>query len=294
MIKRSLFLGFFALATIANAQVKPIAVTIDASQTRAPISPYLYGQFIEQLGNVINRGIWAEMIDDRKFYYPITTEPPPGFPTRSRFRPHRWTPIGPESSVLMDTNNPYAGDHTPLVKVDGTIPHGIQQDGLALLKGKSYSGHVVLAGDPGVEVAVSLIWGTNSNDRQTVLLRGIREDYAKFPFKFTAGADTDDARVEIVGTGSGTFHIGAVTLMPADNIDGFRRDAIDALKQLHSGVYRFPGGNFVSNFNWRDAIGDRDKRPPRWDHAWNFVQPNDVGLDEFMVLCHLLDVEPYI
>jgi alpha-N-arabinofuranosidase len=66
------------------------------------------------------------------------------------------------------------------------------------------------------------------------------------------------------------------------------------LKQLRSGVYRFPGGNFVSAHDWRDAIGDPDQRPPIMDPVWNAVQPNDVGTDEFMFLCRLLDVEPYI
>ena len=291
--KLSLFILSGAVVT-ANALAQPITATIDAGQTRAPISPYLYGQFIEQLGNVINRGLWAEMLDDRKFYYPVTTEPPSGFPTQSRFRANRWTPVGPDEAVLMDTNRPYTGGHTPLVKVDGAVPHGIQQDGLAMRKGKIYSGHVVLAGDRGVKVTVTLIWGTNATDRQAVALREVHAAYASFPVKFTPEADTDNARLEITGTGWGRFHIGVVSLMPADNIQGFRRDVIASLKQLHSGVYRFPGGNFVSNFNWRDAIGDRDKRPPRWDYAWNAVQPNDVGLDEFMVLCHLLDVEPYI
>jgi alpha-N-arabinofuranosidase len=66
------------------------------------------------------------------------------------------------------------------------------------------------------------------------------------------------------------------------------------LKQLHSGIYRFPGGNFLSAHEWRDAIGDRDRRRPVMDPVWNAVQPNDVGTDEFLTLCRLLDVEPYI
>jgi alpha-N-arabinofuranosidase len=82
--------------------------------------------------------------------------------------------------------------------------------------------------------------------------------------------------------------------MPADDLDGFRPDAIAALKSLRSGVYRFPGGNFVSAHEWRDAIGNPDKRPPVMDPVWNAVQPNDIGTDEFMALCRLLGVEPYI
>jgi alpha-L-arabinofuranosidase len=50
----------------------------------------------------------------------------------------------------------------------------------------------------------------------------------------------------------------------------------------------------VSAHEWRDAIGDRDRRRPVFDPVWKAVQPNDVGTDEFMTLCRLLGVEPYI
>ena len=81
------------------------------------------------------------------------------------------------------------------------------------------------------------------------------------------------AQFEIVGTGNGSFHVGAVSLMPADNLDGWRPDAIAVLKSLHSGVYRFPGGNFVSAHEWRYAIGDPDKRPPVYDPVWRAFNP---------------------
>ncbi|MGD0252684.1 MAG: alpha-N-arabinofuranosidase, partial [Verrucomicrobiota bacterium] len=242
-----------------------------------------------------NNGIWAEMLDDRKFYYPVTSQvPAASTPARGRFALRHWTPIGPDESVVMDANHPYVGEHTPLVKLDGTGPRGIQQAGLAVRQGKSYTGRIVLAGDSGTKVTVSLLWGTNANERQTVTVGKLHSAYCKFPLSFTSGVDNDNARLEIAGTGKGAFHIGAVSLMPADNVQGFRPEVIAALSQLHSGVYRFPGGNYVSGYEWRDAIGDPDKRPPDWDYAWTVVQPNDVGIDEFMVLCKLLDVEPYI
>ena len=116
----------------------------------------------------------------------------------------------------------------------------------------------------------------------------------KSPLRFQAQADSDNARLEISGTGTGDFHVGAVSLMPADNVQGFRAEVVATLKQLHFGVLRFPGGNFVSAHEWRNAVGDIDKRPPIWDPVWHAVQPNDVGTDEFVTLCRLLDVEPYI
>ena len=82
--------------------------------------------------------------------------------------------------------------------------------------------------------------------------------------------------------------------MPADNIEGFRSEVIAALKQLRFGVLRFPGGNFVSSYEWRHGVGDIDKRPPIFDPVWHAVQPNDVGTDEFLALCRLLGVDPYI
>ena len=287
----------FAAVLICSAQNKPVNATIDASKTGAPISKYLYGQFLEHIGGLVNTGIWAEMLDDRKFYYPINSHPPAEPPSANPMRrpPLRhWTPIGGDEFVTMDTNHPYTGDHTPVVKLSAKEARGFQQAGLAVRKGISYSGRIVLAGTPGATVKVTLAWGDAPADRQTVIVDKIATAYRKFPLKFQAGADSDNARLEITASGPGVAHVGAVSLMPADNVEGFRAAVIAALRQLHSGVYRWPGGNFVSGHEWRDAVGEIDKRPPIYDPVWHAVQPNDVGTDEFMTLCRLLGVDAYI
>lgn len=139
----------FAFTLVANAQTQPISAVIHADRTGPPMPEYIYGQFIEHIGGIINNGIWAEMLDDRKFYYPVTASAPASNAAPGRFRLRHWTPVGPENAVVMDTNAPYVGEHTPLVKLDGLGPRGIQQDGLAVRRGKAYTGRVVLAGDPG-------------------------------------------------------------------------------------------------------------------------------------------------
>jgi len=131
--------------------------------------------------------------------------------TRQSIR--RWpekflAPIGGDAAVTMDQKTPYVGDQTPVVKTAGTTPAGVSQGGLVLRNGKSYTGRVVLAGDPGSHVVVSLVWGPNPGDRQTVSVAQITRNYVKTPLSFTAKADTEDGRLEITGTGSGTFHIG--------------------------------------------------------------------------------------
>jgi alpha-L-arabinofuranosidase len=240
--------------------------------------------------------LFSEMLDDRKFYFPINSHPPtePSGPAFRRTTLRHWMPIGADEFVTMDADRAYVGEHTPLVKLSPSEAHGIQQAGLAVRKGKSYTGRIVLAGAPGTTVKVSLIWGNAASDRQIVVINKVGSEYRKFPLTFQAQADSDDARLEIVSAGTGSFHVGAVSLMPSNNLNGFRAEVIAALKQLHSGVYRWPGGNFVSGHGWRDAVGDPDKRPPIMDYVWHAVQPNDVGTDEFMTLCHLLDVEAYI
>ena len=82
--------------------------------------------------------------------------------------------------------------------------------------------------------------------------------------------------------------------MPADNVLGWRRDTLARLRELDSPVYRWPGGNFVSGYDWKDGIGDPDRRPPRKNPAWKGVEHNDVGLHEFMDLCRLIGAEPYV
>ena len=56
-------------STFSFAQTQPVNATIDVSKTGAPISKYVYGQFLEHIGGLVNNSIWAEMLDDRKFYY---------------------------------------------------------------------------------------------------------------------------------------------------------------------------------------------------------------------------------
>jgi alpha-N-arabinofuranosidase len=277
---------------------KTIAVHINTQQTGTPTSKYEFGMFIEHIGPLVYRSLWSEMLDDRKFYFPIVPEPASAKATthhRGFGRGLRkWRPVGPADAIVMDTTAPFVGAHSPRIALDSSTPHGIQQTGLSLVKGKKYVGHIWLRGTPGSIVKVALIWGPDASDRQTATFANITSTYRSFPFRFTPHANTSTATLSIAGTGNGRFYVGTVSMMPADNIDGFRPDTIALLRQLHSGFWRVPGGNFLSDWSWYNGIGPRDKRPPTFDYAWNAMQSNDVGMDEFMTLCKLIGVEPYI
>ena len=68
---------------------------------------------------------------------------------------------------------------------------------------------------------------------------------------------------------------------PEANENGFRKDVIEAVKKLGVPIVRYPGGNFVSGFNWEDSVGPLEKRPKRLDLAWFTTETNEVGLHEF-------------
>jgi alpha-L-arabinofuranosidase len=300
-----LVLGGFGVPT--HAQNPTLRVNLN--QTGEPISPYIYGQFIEHLGRCIYGGIWAEMLEDRKFYYPVDGETPAwtmykpgprswdgeGHPYELLTR-SPWMIIGDKDAVAMVTDNAYVGEHTPRIALPGGgTPAGLLQERLGLLDGRQYTGRIVLAGDPqAAPIEVSLVWGIGASDRDTVVIDEIGRDFSKFPLRFTARNTTDNGRIEIVSRGKGRFQVGTVSLMPADNIQGWRADTVALLKQLNSPVYRWPGGNFVSGYDWKDGIGDPDRRPPRKNPAWKGIEHNDVGLHEFMDLCREIDTEAFI
>lgn len=74
--------------------------------------------------------------------------------------------------------------------------------------------------------------------------------------------------------------------------NGFRRDVIAALAQMQMPLVRYPGGNFVSTYNWTDGIGPRSRRPRRPDFAWKAVEPNSFGTDDFMKWCGKVGTAP--
>jgi alpha-N-arabinofuranosidase len=192
----------------------------------------------------------------------------------------------------------FVGKHTPQIILPGNKPCGIAQENLGLIKDKEYTGRIILAAVvEALPIKVSLVWGKGKNERHTVTInQGISRSYGftKFPLNFKSGATTNNGRLEIVGLGKKEFSIGTVSLMPADNIEGMRADTLKVLKELNAPLYRWPGGNFVSGYDWRDGIGDRDKRPPRTNPAWTGVEHNDYGFSEFIHFCRLVGAEPLV
>lgn len=63
--------------------------------------------------------------------------------------------------------------------------------------------------------------------------------------------------------------------------EGFRKDVLDMVAKLNVPIVRYPGGNFVSGYNWEDGTGPKENRPRRPDLAWHTIETNEIGIDEF-------------
>jgi alpha-N-arabinofuranosidase len=79
---------------------------------------------------------------------------------------------------------------------------------------------------------------------------------------------------------------------PTADETGFRGDVLELVRELGPTIVRYPGGNFVSSYRWEDGVGPVADRPTRLDLAWRSLEPNAVGINEFMGWARTAGVEP--
>lgn len=251
--------------------------TIDLNVERDTplVSPMIYGHFIEHLGRCIQGGIWAEILNNRKFAGNV----------QSNGVVEGWESVG-EADFSAEHERVYTGGQAQKIELKGTEA-GIVQAGLDLQTGKEYNVRVVFQGDRLNKLKVEL------NDFQ-VTRTEFQTGWQLWETTLKPTQAGSGSKLKILAKGPGTLIIGCVSLMPTDNLNGFRRDVIDTVRSCNPPIVRWPGGNFVSGYDWKEGIGERDKRPPRWDRAWGAWEMNDVGTDEFIQFCRLLNTEPYI
>ena len=74
--------------------------------------------------------------------------------------------------------------------------------------------------------------------------------------------------------------------------NGFRKDVLNEIRQLGVPIVRYPGGNFVSGYNWLDGVGPKQNRPRVLDKAWNTIESNQFGTNEFLAWCRAAATKP--
>jgi alpha-L-arabinofuranosidase len=81
---------------------------------------------------------------------------------------------------------------------------------------------------------------------------------------------------------------------PLADAKGFRTDVIKEMKELGVPIMRYPGGNFVSGYNWLDGVGPKNQRPTVLERAWNSIETNQFGTNDFIDWCKLVGTEPLL
>ncbi len=277
-----------------------LAVSFSAAGEKEYVNPLIYGQFIEHIETCIYDGIWAEQVLDRKFYYEVG---------KSGLSPWKTTD---ESKVVSETSFTLSGGHSAKICAGGDI----YQQKMSFEK-KEYAGYFHCYTESGCTVKISLAY-RDSEVSASVQVPANKE-FTKFTYALSCDFSALAQGTYKFEVTKGEGYFDSLSLMPADNYKGMRKDTLETLKELNSPLYRWPGGNFLSGYDWLDGVGNIDERPSRRnlhymglesDFAseeamissdiiklnslgfYGGIEPNDYGLDEFMAMCEYLDAEP--
>jgi len=259
------------------------------------VNPRLFGNFIELLDDVAP-GLWAEMLNDRSFegvvpcLNPFYYDGTPNFCDREWDRDPTWT---------YDAQNPFNGARCAKLAPAKRQPASLTQSALAVKKGMKYlcSGWF-RADHSGWKVAIILKTRLPNGDWMTLAswrLPSLSRQWQKYSAQMISAGETDRAVFELRVEGDGHVWADKLSLMPTDNVNGWRRDVVDAIKDLHPTIVRW-GGSVCDPgaYRWKNGIGDRDARTPFVNKNWGRLDPNDVGIDEFCQLCEATGVEPLV
>jgi alpha-N-arabinofuranosidase len=257
------------------------------------INPMLFGNFMELLDDVVP-GMWAEMLNDRSFEGIIPAANWCYYDGSLDLCDRPWDP---NSTWTRDSQNPFNGAQCARLTA-GPDPASLTQSGLAARKGMAYRFSGYLRSDPGLSASVLLKcllptgqWLTLASAR----LPTLSSEWQKCALEMTSLGETDRAVFELRAEGRGQLWADKLSLMPGDNLNGWRADVIQAITEARPAVIRW-GGSSVDpgHYRWKNGIGERDRRLPWRNENWGRLDPNDVGMDEFCQFCGLVGAEPLI
>jgi alpha-L-arabinofuranosidase len=283
-----------------------------------PVSRRLYGQFAEHLFDNVYFGMWAQLLRNPGFepgkYFSRTgnenlegrlewRERLYGVPGElESFRNGAalyWNRFGEGDATYSLSEDKVNSDssqkieirslETPELGIRQSINAPTQRTGeyevSVWAKGSCKSLHAAVRTTDGGEIGGAEITGLTQEWTQHKVKFSIKRD----------GLDKGQALLFTLGAREpGTVLLDQCFLFPADNMKGFDPDVVRMLREAKLPLLRWPGGNFVSGYFWKEGVGPVDERPMRNNPAWNIEETNHVGTDEWMTFCELVGCEPLI
>ncbi|MFH0761327.1 MAG: alpha-L-arabinofuranosidase C-terminal domain-containing protein [Bacteroidota bacterium] len=290
---------FITTMTTGSGQVAdgkiPVVKVSDQPLHSGRINPMIYGGFIELLDDLVP-GMRAEMLNDRNFegvekaawwcYYTGK----PNFCDHEWDRPATWS---------YDTIAPFNGARSARLNARKSESAVLAQSMLAVKKGMKYLFEGYFKSDaPNLQPTVRLEF-LNPDGTRMILgsakLSRLTNGWTKQKCEIISSGTTDQAVFKLEVRGSGSLWVDKISLMPEDNLKGWRADVTKAIKDARPSVIRW-GGSVVDpgGYKWKNGIGNPDLRVPFHNSPWGRIDPNDVGLDEFLQFCELVDAEPLV
>ncbi|WP_153799347.1 family 16 glycoside hydrolase [Foetidibacter luteolus] len=196
-----------------------------------------------------------------------------------------------DCQVSPDTSNPLNG-HVSVKIAANESEGGLYQQNFNARKGDTLQGSVWLRGKSDKGIIVRLM------NRDKVLaqqvINHIDPEWKEYPLRLASNADCDTAQLQIVSNGKTVAWVDQLSLMPASagKTGGFRADLFKAMQDLKPAIIRWPGGTFVSHYDWEHGIGPQKARIGK--SGWDEMDPLAFGLDEFLRLCEKLKSEPVV
>ena len=294
-----LSLGVGGLTTPAIAQQAEFVV--DAQQVGAPIQSTMYGIFFEDINFGADGGLYAELIKNRSFEFE-----------------HPWTGWTPFGNVTIQSKNPCfdRNPHYARLAYDKQITGtGLENEGfkgIGMQAGEKYDltlyGRTVVNGP--IRLRVELVDSRN-DIIETQSLEIDSKNWQKYAVTLSPKRTDAKSRLRLTMETAGTVDLEHISLFPQKTFNnrpnGLRADLAQALKDLHPGVFRFPGGCIVegttkeTRYQWKNTVGPVENRPlniNRWNYTFpykkfpDYYQSYGLGFYAYFQLSEDLGAEP--
>ena len=294
------FLGFLTMSGFADTP----QFAVDASHAVGKVSPRLYGLMTEEINHSYDGGLYGELIQNRAF-------------ADNAAKPVHWSAVNGDQSaatIALDPANRLNDQLTSSLRVtvtqaDAHHPAGVANDGYWGIPARpktTYRAAIFAKAESAFSgpVTISLVSDDGKVVYATTQTTGLTTDWNKFEVTLKTGRVTPTAKAHfaITLTQPGTIWLGFVSLFPPtwkDQPNGFRKDLMQMLVDLHPKFLRFPGGNYVegdtveTRFDWKKTLGPIEARPGH-PCPWGYRSSDGLGLLEFLEWCEDMNAEPVL
>jgi len=222
-------------------------------------------------------------------------------------------PGQPENPAIIKDESTYFVQESPEIDVrmellEGGCGHGEQsihvsnnekarwggfaQDGKYFEQGKNYrfSGYLKsVQGNKNIEIRFSR---PGKWEEPFFAARfELHDEFKKYECTVPYGGPSDNVTFSLFISPGSSIEADAFSLLPEDHFYGWKKVTVDVMKKLNPGLIRFPGGCFASFYGWKNGIGNKDLRQPEPSYFWGGLNYNDLGTDEFAMLCNEIGAE---